>query len=219
MRMAGRDSALVVRPVMATLHTRGARGIGGRVTPMPLHFPILPGALALLGKSVCAHLRGINPVGAAPWQALLDVRHESNGRNRPPWSSDRSTLRLARRMHQSIAMSSTESVLADLAAFGRVDEHRGRIRLIDAVEDALRWVRGSTSPTASVQGENLDAPFVVASIGQMSQVIVNLVTNAAKSIPDGRVTFRRLASLRRRERGWGRTRILGFCRVHQPFLM
>jgi two-component system cell cycle sensor histidine kinase/response regulator CckA len=77
-------------------------------------------------------------------------------------------------------------IVKDLTAFGRVDQRKNRIRLIDAVDDALRWARGSASGHATIQVENLDAPAVLASIGQVSQVVVNLVTNAARSIPDGR---------------------------------
>jgi signal transduction histidine kinase len=77
-------------------------------------------------------------------------------------------------------------IVKGLATFGRVDQRKARIRQVDAVDEAVRWAHGSVSSHATIQVENRDVPGVVASVGQMSQVIVNLVTNAAKSKSDGR---------------------------------
>jgi two-component system, NtrC family, sensor kinase len=77
-------------------------------------------------------------------------------------------------------------IVKDLATFGRPDPRRSRIRLIDAVDQAMHWLPGSVASSATVQVEHGEAPEILASVGQLGQVVVNLVTNAAKAIPDGR---------------------------------
>ncbi len=76
-----------------------------------------------------------------------------------------------------------ERIVKDLKAFGRPDQGNAReqIRLIDVVDLAMRWLPATVDQTATVTVENGGAPDVVATIGQISQVLVNLVTNAAKA--------------------------------------
>jgi signal transduction histidine kinase len=57
--------------------------------------------------------------------------------------------------------------------------------LIDAVDLAMRWLPAAINQTATVTVENGGAPDVVATAGQITQVVVNLVTNAAKAVPEG----------------------------------
>jgi signal transduction histidine kinase len=78
------------------------------------------------------------------------------------------------------------AIVRDLSLFGRPDPRRTRVRLLDVVEDALRWVPASIQGSATIQVENGDAPDVVVSSGQIAQVVVNLVTNGAKASPPGR---------------------------------
>ena len=77
-------------------------------------------------------------------------------------------------------------VVRDLTSFGRSDAHRKRIRMVDVVDAAMRWLPTAVAGAATLQVEMGDVPDVVGSAGQLQQVIVNLVTNAAKSIPAGR---------------------------------
>jgi signal transduction histidine kinase len=77
-------------------------------------------------------------------------------------------------------------IVKDLATFGRPDARRVRLRLPDVVEQALRLVPGSTLRDAAILVEDLGAPEVLGSAGPLGQVVVNLVKNAARSIPDGR---------------------------------
>jgi PAS domain S-box-containing protein len=77
-------------------------------------------------------------------------------------------------------------IVKDLATFGRPNPRRERVRLGDAVEEAMRWLPGVTAGSATIQVENREAPDVVASTGQMGQVLLNLITNAVKAIPEER---------------------------------
>jgi PAS domain S-box-containing protein len=76
-------------------------------------------------------------------------------------------------------------IVKDLALFGRPDAKRQRTRLMDILDGAIRWLPATVARSASIQVENGGAPDVVASAGQIEQVLVNLVTNAAKATPAG----------------------------------
>jgi len=77
-------------------------------------------------------------------------------------------------------------IVKDLSAFARPNPARTRVRLMHVVDQAMRWVSATVSQAATVEVENLGAPDVLASSGQIEQVIVNLVTNAAKAAPEGK---------------------------------
>jgi two-component system cell cycle sensor histidine kinase/response regulator CckA len=74
-----------------------------------------------------------------------------------------------------------ERIVKDLKTFGRSDSKRTRVRLIDIVEASMRWLPASIDQTATVRVENGNPPDIVAAFGQIEQVVVNLVTNAAKA--------------------------------------
>jgi PAS domain S-box-containing protein len=76
-------------------------------------------------------------------------------------------------------------IVKDLSSFGRPDSKRERCRLNDILDGAVRWLPGRIAASASVRVENDGAPDVVASPGQIEQVVVNLITNAAKATPEG----------------------------------
>jgi PAS domain S-box-containing protein len=81
-----------------------------------------------------------------------------------------------------------ERIIKDLKVFGRPNQKnaRARVRLIDVVDLAMRWLPAAVNQTATVTVENGGAPEVLASAGQITQVVVNLVTNAAKATAEGR---------------------------------
>ncbi len=55
----------------------------------------------------------------------------------------------------------------------------------DIVDGAMRWLPATVARSASIQVENGGAQDVMASGGQIEQILVNLVTNAAKATPAG----------------------------------
>ena len=76
-------------------------------------------------------------------------------------------------------------IVKDLAKFARPNEEKARVRLIDAVQQAMRWLPATVGRAATVNVEDGGAPDVLASFGQIEQVVVNLVTNAAKASKPG----------------------------------
>jgi signal transduction histidine kinase len=77
-------------------------------------------------------------------------------------------------------------IVKDLALFGRPNPMRTRVRLGDVVTSAMRWLPASVGSMATVQVDDLGAPEVHASAGQLEQVVVNLVNNGAMATPPGR---------------------------------
>ena len=77
-------------------------------------------------------------------------------------------------------------IVRDLSLFGKPNANRQRTRIMDIVDGALRWLPATVSGSASVEVDNVGAPDVIASPGQIEQILVNLITNAAKATPEGR---------------------------------
>ncbi len=78
-------------------------------------------------------------------------------------------------------------IVRDMTTYGRPDPQRSRAKLIDVVKDAMRWLPSSLGGAATLRVEDHGAPDVLASAGQVEQVLGNLVTNASRAMPPGRV--------------------------------
>ena len=78
------------------------------------------------------------------------------------------------------------SIVRDLNALGRPGAKRSRTRLLDVVNSAMQWLPATVAHRATVTVDDLGAPDVVAAAGQIEQVLVNLVTNAANATPPGK---------------------------------
>lgn len=77
-------------------------------------------------------------------------------------------------------------IVKDFSCFGKSDTQRVRTRLATVVEASMRWLPMTVAGAATVHVEALADLEVVASPGQLQQVVVNLVVNGAKSIPCGK---------------------------------
>ncbi len=83
-----------------------------------------------------------------------------------------------------VAARRIADIVRDLTVLGRPDAGRSRVRLGDVVDQSLAWLPGATPPGASIRVEDAGAPDVLASQGQLVQVLVNLVANAVHAVRD-----------------------------------
>ena len=77
-------------------------------------------------------------------------------------------------------------IVKDLTILGRPDQPRERVHLEDVVSGAVNWLPATVVGRASIRTEFEKVPQVIASASQIEQVLINLVTNAALSFPEGR---------------------------------
>ena len=123
--------------------------------------------------------------------AIEEVREiqEALKKSRPPDGED-----LAARLGATLdALTDAQAasqriarIVRDLNVVGNPDPRRSAVRIGEVVEEALRRLALPASVNASIRVDLKEVPAVLASAGQLQQVIVNLVGNAAKSIPEGR---------------------------------
>ena len=96
---------------------------------------------------------------------------------------DREVLEMLREASEAAAR--IKRIVRDLSVFGAPSQKRTRLRTSDIVAGAMRWLPSSVHTLATVSVEDLGAPDVKASHGQLEQVLVNLLTNAAKATRPG----------------------------------
>jgi PAS domain S-box-containing protein len=77
-------------------------------------------------------------------------------------------------------------VIEELNLLGRPDAPRFRADLGDVVERAIAWLAPGVWDRIAVRVERAEPREVIASKSQLAQVVVNLLTNAAHAIPEGR---------------------------------
>jgi PAS domain S-box-containing protein len=78
------------------------------------------------------------------------------------------------------------SIVRSLAIFGRPDTKRTPVRLQTVVESAVKMLPADVRSRATIRVERGEPVEVLASTDLLEQAIVNLVTNAALAIPEGR---------------------------------
>jgi PAS domain S-box-containing protein len=76
-------------------------------------------------------------------------------------------------------------IVRELVTLSRPDSRRGRVSLLDVVEQAMRWVPSSASAGARVTIERGSSPDVLAAAGQLEQVVVSLIANASQAARPG----------------------------------
>jgi signal transduction histidine kinase len=76
-------------------------------------------------------------------------------------------------------------IVKDLSTFGRSNATKSVLRLADVVEKAMRWLPQTVSRSTTLAVEDLGPPDVMASAAQIQEIILNLLTNAAKATPNG----------------------------------
>jgi signal transduction histidine kinase len=155
----------------------------------------LSSRLASLGTLVAGVAHEVNNPLAGTISSLasaVDEQRALAARIRGERSTDRETLALAADAVVEILLDAQmgagriSQIVKDLLLFGRPNPMRTRVRLGDVATASMRWLPASVGRAATVQVDDLGAPDVHASSGQLEQVVVNLVTNAAFAIPEGR---------------------------------
>jgi PAS domain S-box-containing protein len=77
-------------------------------------------------------------------------------------------------------------IVKELASIARPDPTRTRVRLADVAAQAIRWVRPFLATDLAIVVQDLGAPDVLAAASRIEQVLVNLLTNAAKATAQGK---------------------------------
>ena len=77
-------------------------------------------------------------------------------------------------------------IVKDLAAFGRSRTTRETVRLREVVDAAIRWLPAAAGGPVAVEVEDRGAPDVQGLPGQLSQVVLNLLSNACRAGREGR---------------------------------
>ena len=76
-------------------------------------------------------------------------------------------------------------IVKQLASFAESAPGRIAVRLYDVVSQAIHWLPRGVTEAVTIEIKNLAEQEVSASVGEIEQVIVNLVTNAARATKPG----------------------------------
>ena len=193
----GRTLVILVRPIR---DETGAVVMGLAMTQDVTEQRLLRAQLALssrlasLGTLVAGVAHEVNNPLASAIASVAHAIEEQRAlasRIRGDQPLDREALALAAEAVVEVLLDAQvgehriSQIVKDLSLFGHPNPMRTRVRLGDVVTSAMRWIPASVGRSATVRVDDLGAPDVHASAGQLEQVVVNLVTNAAFAIPDG----------------------------------
>jgi PAS domain S-box-containing protein len=77
------------------------------------------------------------------------------------------------------------ALVRELGVFGHADQRRWRASPVDVVKEAVRRLPAGISGGADIRVEDAGAPDVMVSTGQLIQVVVDLLANAAQATRPG----------------------------------
>ncbi len=98
-----------------------------------------------------------------------------------------------------------ENIVRDLRLFARAEEGEDKpVRLVEAVEAAIRMAEHEIRPRARLAREFRAQPVVRGNEGKLVQVFLNVLVNAAQAIEEGHAHLNRIrVGVSVDERGWG----------------
>jgi signal transduction histidine kinase len=144
--------------------------------------------VARVAQEIANPLAAILADQAMALAALASVRQSLRGAEPSDREAGRQRLEAAVEEldEAQAAARRIERIVQDLRLYGRTDAPKQLARLTDIVDQGVRWVPTAIRRTTTIRVENAGGPDVIVSIGQIVQVVVNLLVNAGRAVRPGR---------------------------------